>query len=165
MPGNLQDAYMAILAARPYLKAVLRPGQRLVGIMSYTYNVTVGSVATPLTLAAGPISASIETHADSDFAISDISACLRTGANGDMKVNRNVTLQIEDLQTGKRFYNRPTVLGLVSGGGGFPFVWPATRLVRANSPIQFTAQNRDTATDYLDLFVALGGTRLFYAER
>ena len=52
----------------------------------------------------------------------------------------------------------------MAGGGGFPFIFPAPRVIRPNTNLLLTALNRDTAQNYVQMFLTLGGTRIFYAE-
>lgn len=163
-PMNIfQAKALEIVASSAYINAIRRPGRRLVGIRPYIYNVTVGA-QTPLTLANGLVTQTIDTQADSDFALAYLSACVNISVNGDMKVNRNLLLQITDTTTGKNWYNIPTVMTLVAGGGGFPFVYPAQRVIPANTTLLFGVQNRDATQDYNNAFLSLGGIRLFYAS-
>lgn len=158
-----QQKYLEIVANSDYIKSVRKPGRTIVGIESFVYNVVIGTAAVPLTLANGAVQATLETQADSDFVLTYLSACANITANDDMRFNRNITLQIQDTSTGKLFFNVPTVMTLVAGGGGFPFVFPAPRVIDANTTLLFTAQNRDTAQNYNQAFLSLGGTRIFYA--
>lgn len=159
-----QRKYMEIVATSPYLASVLKAGRQVIGFETFVYDATIGTAALPLTLANGPQTTTIETHSDSDFVLSYLSACVNITANGDMKFNRNLTLQIQDTSTGKLFFNVPSVMTLVAGGGGFPFVYPAPRVINANVTLQLTAQNRDSGQDYNQMFVAMSGTRIFYAN-
>lgn len=160
--NDFQAQYLQLLLSSPYMRSVLKPGRRVRSIETYVYNGVIGTAAVPLTLANGAQTATIDILADSDFVIDYLSACVNVTANGDMKVNRNLTLQIQDLSTGKNFFSQPTVVTLVAGGGGFPFIFPAPRVVNANASLLLTAQNRDTGTNYNQMFVSLGGTRIFY---
>lgn len=161
--NDFQQKYLQILADSPYIRSVAKPGRTILGIETYVYNATVGTAAIPLTLANGAVTATLDTQADSDFVLTYLSASVNITANGDMKVNRNLTLQIQDTSTGKLFFNNPTVMTLVAGAGGFPFIFPAPRVINANTTLLFTVQNRDTTQDYNQAFLALGGSRIFYA--
>jgi hypothetical protein len=161
MSGNLdvfQRKYFEVLANSDYIRSIRKPGRELIGLRSYIYNVVVG----PSLLLNVPISTTLETQADSDFALAYLSASANQSANADMQFNRNLTLQIQDLSTGKLFFSAPTVMTLVTGGGGFPYVFPVPRVVNANSQLLFTVNNRDTAVNYNQAFLSLGGIRLFY---
>jgi hypothetical protein len=160
--NDFADRYFALTNQDPYIQSVARPGQTITKKMPYNYGVVVGNATTPLTLFAGTITQTMITLADSDFVMSGLSAGVNITANSDMKFNRNITLQIQDLSTGKFFFSQPTVVTLVAGGGGFPLIYPAPRVIRPNSTLLFSAQNRDTAQDYLSLFITLCGTRIFY---
>lgn len=161
--NDIQKRYLELAAQSPYLRSVLTPGRQVVDFQSFVYNATIGTAALPLTLANGAQNANLEIQADSDFALTYLSACVNIAANGDMKVNRNLTLQIQDTATGKLFFSQPTVVTLAAGGGGFPFIYLNRRVIRANTTLLLTAQNRDTGQDYNQMFVALGGTRIYYA--
>jgi hypothetical protein len=161
MANDFAQRYLDLTNQDPYIQSVARPGAVIVKKMSYVYNVVIGQPQ-PLTLAALTVNASLTTLADSDFVLTYLSACVNITPAGDMKVNRNLTLQIQDTSTGKFFFSAPTVMSLVAGAGGFPFVFPAPRVIRPNTTLQLSAQNRDTAQDYNNMFVALGGTRIFY---
>ncbi len=153
-----EQKYFEYLQSSPYIQSVKRPGREIVAMETYTYDLVVGG---PLNLNVD-VSNTLITHADSDFIFAMLSASLNISANGDMKYNRNVTLQIQDQSTGKFFFNQPTVITLVGGGGGFPFVYPSPRVVNPNTGLQFTVRNRDTAQNYNQAFFAMLGTRIFY---
>jgi hypothetical protein len=148
----------------PYIQSVARPGQTIIKKMPYEYGAVIGTAAAPLTFANGALTATIITLADSDFILTSLAVCVNIAVNGDMKFNRNLTLQIQDTSTGKFFFSAPTVTSLVAGGGGFPFIFPAPRVIRPNTGLLLTGQNRDTAQAYNQMFITLGGTRIFYAE-
>lgn len=161
--NDFADRYFALSNQDPYIQSVARPGQTIVKKMPYNYGVTVGDAATPLTLAAGPVSKTLTTLADSDFIMTGIAGEVILDANSDGKFNRNLTLQVQDTSTGKFFFSAPTVITLVVGGGGFPLIYPAPRVIRPNTGLLFTMQNRDTGQNYLSAFLTIVGTRLFYA--
>lgn len=162
MQDEFQARYLQLLQDSPYIKSVARSGRAIVGIQYYAYNVQVGSIAAPLLLNVSQLGL-IEFQADSDFAISYMAGSVRNAA-GDVNVyNANVTLQIQDLATGKLFFNTPVVFPLVTGAGGFPFVLPAPRVVNPNSSLQVTVTNRDTANTYSGFFLSLHGVRIYYA--
>lgn len=162
--NDFAQRYFELSNQDPYIQSVVRPGATLVKKMSYVYDTVIGTAARPLSLANGAVSVSLTTLADSDFALTWLSASVQTSVNSDMKFNRNLTLQILDTSNGKSFFSQPTVVTLVAGAGGFPFRFPAPRVIRPNVTLTLTAQNRDTAQDYFEMFVALGGTRYFYAS-
>lgn len=160
-PASIQAKYLELLSNSPYIASVRKPGRTIIGMETYVYNVVVGTAGS-LTLGTD-VQATLETQSDSDFVLSYLSACVNITANGDMKSNRNLTLQIQDTSTGKLFFNVPTVMTLVAGGGGFPFIFPAPRVINANATLLFTVRNRDATTNYNQAFLSLGGTRIFYA--
>lgn len=156
--------YFDLTNQDPYIQSVARPGQVIIKKMPYEYGAVIGGPAPklPLTLANGTVTEPLTTLADSDFVFTSLAAGVNLTANGDLKFNRNLTLQIQDAATGKVFFNVPTVSSLVAGGGGFPFIFPAPRVIRPNTTLILSARNRDTSTNYNAMFVVLGGTRIFY---
>lgn len=161
-----QARYIEILNNSPYVASVRKPGREIVDIAYYAYNGRVGTDAVPL--ANGVAQAqTFDTQSDSDFVLSFISATVQETAGGPMQYNDNVQLQIQDLSTGKLFFNVPTTLGLVSGAGGFPLVLPAPRVLNPNTAIAITAINRDPVVNGgagpVGLYYAFHGTRIFYA--
>jgi len=162
--SDFAQRYFELSNQDPYVQSVIRPGQLLVKRMPFEYGAVVGGPAPdqPLTLAAGPVQETMITLADSDFVLTSLSICVNITVNGDMKFNRNLTIQIQDTSTGKRFFSAPTVTSLVGGGGGFPFIFPAPRVIRPNTGLLITAQNRDTALNYNAMYVTFGGSRFFY---
>lgn len=160
---DFAQKYLEVIASTPYLQSVARPGRQIVKLETFTYNVAIGTAAQPLTLANGSVTATMTTQADCDFAFAYLSGGVNITANGDLKFNRNLTLQIRDQSTGKLFFNQDTLMALVVGGGGFPYVFPAPRVVLPNASLLFTARNRDTATDYNQMSLALTGTKIYYA--
>jgi hypothetical protein len=161
--SSFDQRYFELSNADPYIQSVARPGQTIVKKMPYEYGVVIGSAATPLAVGA-TIQAMLITLADSDFILTSLAIGYNLTANSDLKFNRNLTIQIQDTSTGKTFFNVPTVTSLVAGGGGFPFIFPAPRVIRPNTGLLLTAANRDTITNYYQMFVTLGGTRIFYAS-
>lgn len=165
------DRYAELSNQDPYIQSVKRAGQNILKKMPYEYGGIVGGplsaagvATTPLTLAAGAVQTTVSMQADSDFVLTSLAVAVNITANGDMKFNRNLTLQIQDTSTGKFFFSAPCVTSLVGGGGGFPFIFPAPRVLRPNIVLLLTGQNRDTAVNYNAMFVTLGGTRIFYDD-
>jgi hypothetical protein len=167
MPAtDFETRALQIAAASPYLAGALRPGRAIADMQYYAYNLRIGTVAAPLTVDV-PFTGDIQTQADSDFVATFLSGCIQEVENGAMAYNDNVALQIQDLWTGKLWFNVPTSLSLVTGAGGFPFVLTSPRLIPPNSALRFTAINRDAivnaAAGPVGLFLAVHGTRVFYA--
>jgi hypothetical protein len=159
---DFADRYFQLTNQNPYIQSVIRPTGTLVKKIPFTYDAVIGTAAVPLTLANGQISTYLSTLSDSDFVLTSISACMNQTANSDMKSNRNVSLQVLDTSTGKTFFSAAGVVSLVAGGGGFPLIGAAPRVIRPNTVLQLFGQNRDTTTDYYQMFVSLNGSRLFY---
>lgn len=162
---ELQSRYLDVLNNSPYMKSILQPGKRANEIEYYCYNGQLGTAAVPLAPNV-PQTITFDTQADSDFAVTFMTGAVQEITGAGMAFNDNVAIQFTDTSTGKTFFNRPTVMGLVTGAGGFPFVLPAPRIIRPNTTIQVTAINRDTVVNGgagpVTLFYALHGTRIFY---
>lgn len=162
-----QDRFLQIAMQSPYLQSVLKPGRTVTNIEYYAYNVTVGSVAAPLANGI-PQTATFDTQSDSDFAIAFLSAAVTETVNGVVVYNDNVALQIQDTSTGKFFFNTDTVIGLVTGAGGFPFVLPASRVINPNTTIAVRATNRDAFVNGgagpVGVTLVMHGSRIFYAN-
>lgn len=159
--NEFQSRYLEILKNSPYIQSIAKPGRTIQNIEYYCYNIAIGTAAAPLVLNV-PQTATIETQADSDFAATFLSGSVQETANALAVFNWNLTLQIQDLSNGKLFFNIPTVMGLVTGAGGFPFVLPAPRVINPNSSLAITVMNRDTVINPISAFVAIHGTRIYY---
>lgn len=167
--ADFQSKYLQILTSSPYLANVLKPGRTVADVQYYAYNGVIGFAASGVNLLpAVPQTETFDTQADSDFVLTFISAAVQETTGGPMAYNDNVALQIQDLSTGKFFFNVPTVIGLVTGAGGFPFVLPAPRVFNPNTAIAVSATNRDTIVNagagLVNLFYAFHGSRIFYAN-
>ena len=163
MATKFETRYLQLLQNSPYIQSVARPGMQIARINYYAYNIIIGSAAVPL-VAGVPQQGTITTQSDSDFAVTYLSACCENAANGPMSFGNNLTLQIQDTSTGKFFFNQAAPLILVSGGGGFPYVFPAPRVVNPNSGLLITALNRDTNVSPIGCYVAMHGVRIWYAS-
>lgn len=161
--NDFSDRYFALTNQDPYIQSVARPGQTITKKSPYSYGFVIGDATAPLNLGVS-VSRTLITLADSDFVMTSLAAEVIQDANSDGKFNRNLTLQIQDTSTGKFFFSQPTVMSLIAGGGGFPLMYPAPRVIRPNTGLLFTVTNRDTAQNYLSMFVTLGGSRLFYGS-
>jgi hypothetical protein len=158
--------YQQIVASSPYIRAVAQPGRPILRTQYYCYPIVIGALSVPAQVLAlnTDVTGVIETQSDSDFVLGYMSAAVQDNATGVLFVNRDVTLQITDQSTGKNFFSQPVVMGLVAGAGGFPYVFPSPRVVKPNTGIAVTVRRRDTANAYSNFFLALHGTRIFYAN-
>lgn len=167
--ADFQAAYLRIMQNSPYLASVLKPGRAVVDVQYYAYNGVVGFASSGANLLPNVTqTTTFDTQADSDFVLTFISACAQETTGAPMSYNDNLALQIQDLSTGKFLFNVPTVMGLVTGAGGFPFVLPAPRLFNPNTTIAVSATNRDTIVNagagLVNFFYAFHGSRIFYAS-
>lgn len=160
--SKFEQKYLDILNASPFIRAFAKPGRRVVRAQYFDYNTRIGSAASPLALNV-PQLGNIETQADSDFVATYMTAGVLQLATSVMTFNRNVAFQVQDLSTGKNFFSQATIMGLLAGAGGFPYVFPAPRVINPNTNLAITVTNRDTATNYEGFFIAFHGMRLFYA--
>lgn len=166
MPNAFQTKYQQIVNASPYIQSVKRPGEEIDRTSYYAYNTVIGAASQPaivLTLNTARTLV-IETQADSDFVCAGLSAAVQNSLvnGGSLVVGRDVTLQIQDLGSGKNFFSAPTIISLVTGAGGFPYLFPSPRVLKPNTQLAVTVMNRDTANAYENVFVAIHGTRIWY---
>jgi hypothetical protein len=156
--------YLQLVASSEYIRAVAQPGRPIRSVQYYVYNLVMGTLAVPAQVLAlnTDVTSVIETQADSDFVLSYMSAAAQATVSENLFVNRDITIQLQDLSTGKFFFSAPIVMGLVAGAGGFPYVFPSPRVIRPNTGLAVTIRRRDTVNAYSNFFLALHGTRIFY---
>lgn len=162
MANEFQARYLEILKGSPYIQSVAKPGRQIVNIEYYSYNTRIGTVAAPLLNGVAQTS-TIETQADSDFVIAYTSFCSQDIDNASLSFNQTFLLQMQDQSSGKFFYNVPVLSSLVAGGGGFPFVNPAPRVLNPNTNLLVSVTNQNPNINPVGAFIALHGQRIYYA--
>ena len=119
---------------------------------------TNGTVAPPAT---------ITIQADSDFAWQKTAYFVTTSAHAGIQQNARclpeIAVQFQNSGSGRLQYDRALPLGAIAGDGQFPFILPNTEILKAKTTFQMTAANYGT-TDYINLYVTLIGTKIFYEE-
>lgn len=155
--NDFERRVMDVVQSASYLNLVRRQDQKILAIDYFAYNVTVSDVAA----AGGVGSGIIQVQSDSDFAMVYMSGAV-TDQVPAFVANPLSTVQVTDTGSGKTFYSAPTLFGNVFGGGGFPFLLPAPRVVAPQTNIKFDVTNISAATVY-DYYFSLMGARIFYA--
>lgn len=160
--ADFRQAYIDMLAASPYIVSLARKGATIIDMENYTYEVVLGSTLAPLN-SGTTLTAQLVTQGDSDFVLESLSTCVNLTPDTDMSFNKNILLQIQDLNTGKFFFPDPTPMALASGQGGAPFIFVAPRVISPNGTLNFSVTNRDLSTNYNQFFIAMQGIKLYYA--
>jgi hypothetical protein len=160
--NDFERRYLDILQRTDYISSVARPGKQIVNIDYFAYTLRIGTDAVPIannTTAQG----TIEMQSDSDFVLSYISGGCQSAVNGPMQTNLSVLLQMQDTGSGKTYFNTPTLMPLVCGAGGFPFLLPAPRVLNPNTNLLISASNI-TGANVFGVYIVLHGARIFYAS-
>lgn len=139
-----------------YLAAYARDSKKIVNIEYFTYNVNTGALA-----AGAGTQSIIQIQSDSDFVMQYMSGVAAV-AGGSVDALPNVTVQITDTGSGKTLFSNPTILGLVMGAGGFPFLMPAPRVFAPNTNVKFDLVNQ-SGTNYGSVSLSMIGARIYYA--
>jgi len=160
--NDFERRYLDILQRTDYISAVARPGKQIVNIDYFVYNVRIGTDAAPIPN-NGTGQGLIEIQSDSDFVLTYISGGNQLAVNGPLVFNYSALLQMQDTGSGKTFFNTPTLMPLVCGAGGFPFLLPSPRVLNPNTNLLITVNNI-SGVDLFGCYIALHGSRIFYAS-
>lgn len=137
-----------------FLASVAREGQKIVKIENFAYNAQIGSVASPIAFGASG-QAFINFQADSDFVIMYMS--------GDALGTTQCTVQITDTGSSRTFFNEPTLMSLVLGTSGWPYLLPTPKVVAPSTNLKIDLNNISAATAMTGAFFSFGGGRIYYA--
>jgi len=167
MPNSVTQQYIDLVNSTPYLQSIARNGKRIVEVEQYTYLLSIGSASAGganILLSGGTFRGIVTTQGDSDFVVETLAVELAAATATDVfsVYGRNVTLQIQDLKTGKFLYSQPTIYSLLGGAGGMPFTFFTPHVMPPNTVLQATIQNRDQ-NNYAAFFCAFQGFKVFYA--
>ncbi len=159
MPPPYAQRALQISEMNDYLPDFLRPNQQVLSVENFSYN--VGPVAIAAAAAAAGVAATVNlvTQSDSDFLLVNFSALVRNEPYYDDFPA--CLLQITDQGSGKTFFNQPSLLFLIAGNQGFPFVLPTPRLIMPNTNLKFDFTNLGIAQSF---YVTLTGLRIYYAD-
>jgi len=155
--NDFERRVLDVVQSASYIDAVRRKDQKILAIDYFAYNVNIADVPA----ATGTGSGIIQVQSDSDFALVYMSAGV-TDQVPAFVANPMALAQVTDTGSGKTFFSAPALFGLVFGGGGFPFLLPAPRVVAPNTNIKIDVSNFSAATVY-DFYFSLMGARIYYA--
>lgn len=140
-----------------FLSSVARKGQKIVRIEPFAYSVTITGANGAVIAAGAQAQGRIQFQSDSDFVIVSLGGDTIKTAGGA------ATIQITDNGSGYTFFNQPTMMTLVCGTNGFPFIFPVPKVVEpsTNVTVDLTNVGTDTITRADFSFI---GERIFYAN-
>lgn len=161
--NEFQRKYLDILAQSDYISSVARPGKKILNIDYYAYNARIGTDAVPVAATGGVGQAQVQIQADSDFVLSYISGGAQQTANDTINSAQSILVQMTDTGSGKKYFNQPTLLPIMAGQGGYPFMLPAPRVLNPNTILQIDVQNLMNIS-FVGIFFAFHGARIFYAS-
>lgn len=137
-------------------------------IDNYSYVISYHSETALITQA--PMTFPLLMDTDSDFVMTSMSGqtgYVNNASSGVTESGGAMLLQILDQLSGRTYFNIPTMMPLVCGDGGFPFLMPSPRIVYARGILQVTAQSAFDITPsgsagFNRFYLSLNGSRIFY---
>lgn len=159
--NDFERRLLDVMQNSNYIAAVARSNANILGIDTFSYNLgpNQGLAAVP---ALGSASALAQIQADSDFALTYMSASVvQAGVINTLPV---ATIQVTDTGTGKTFYSAPTLIGLVTGNLGFPFLLPSPRVIAPNVNLKVDVTNVVAGAVAMDFFITFIGARIYYGS-
>lgn len=160
--NDFQRRFLDILQTSQYIASVARKGQTIVAIDYFGYNVQITNAGAAIATGA-TVSAFIQIQADSDFVASYVAGNVLNAAGTAITANPVCTIQMTDTGSGKTFFSNPTLFGMVTGSGGFPFLLSAPRVLAPNTNVKIDFTN-NTGANVASAYVALLGARIYYAS-
>ena len=160
--NEFQRRALDILNQTDYISSVAKPGRTIVNIDYFAYTLRLGTDAVPVPLLT-PTQGLMEMQSDSDFVATFVSGGQQLTAGAPLSFNGPVLLQFVDTGSGKSWFNTPTLMPLVCGAGGFPFLLPSPRVLNPNTNLEITASIIGPDT-MVGIYVVLHGSRIFYAS-
>ncbi len=160
--NDFERRFLDILQTSQYIAGVARQGGKIVAIDYFAYNTKIDSNGSAIPDDA-TVSGFLQVQADSDFVMSYIAADAIDAAGTAVLDDPVITAQITDTGSGKTFFSNPTLLSLVTGKGGFPFLLPAPRVVNPNTNIKVDITNR-TGANVTAVYISFIGARIYYAN-
>lgn len=143
-----------------YVATFADPARRIVDIEPWSY-VIDGETLTANITAAAPQTFLTPMAGDADFVMSATSGFARAQGSTVMIVNAAVLVQILDLSSGRTFFNQATPLPFLAGAGGFPYLLPGPRVIKARSTLKTTALSAQVQT-FTGFYMAFHGARIWY---
>lgn len=145
------------------------PTRRLLLIEPYTYTVDfMVPLAGATRIRPGvPFATDVIMDSDSDFVMTDISAgSLMNFAVAQTKLQWNpaLLLQITDKSAGRTYFNTPTLLPLVAGFNGFPFILASPRVLKPRTTLHLDVMTAttDNNAQYFGFFLCFHGAKIYY---
>lgn len=143
-----------------YVATFADPARRLVDIEPYAY-VIDGEVLPANITAAAPQSFITQMAGDSDFLMTYISGFGRPAGNTTLTVNPALLVQILDQSSGRTFFSGPAPMPMIAGQGGFPFLLPGPRVIKARSSLKTTAISAQVQA-FSGFYMTFFGARMWY---
>ncbi len=160
--NDFERRYLDILQRTDYISSIARPGKQIVNIDYFVYDIRIGTDAVPIPNGASG-QGNVEIQSDSDFVMTYMSGGIQNAVNGALSFNFAALLQLQDTVSGKTYFNTPTLMALVMGAGGFPFLLPAPRVLNPNTNLPSTVTNISGGNSF-GAYLAFHGARIFYAS-
>lgn len=116
--------------------------------------------------ALGPLAPGIsgqttfQIRQDADFELQKLSF-VGVNAGGQAVLALQVTVQVEDPASGRKFFDGPVPLSGVFGSGQFPFILPVTMMLEAGTMYLVTLSNVHAATTYNTLLLDFIGVNVY----
>ena len=143
-----------------YVATFADPSRQIVDIDTYTYTIDGDVLSANITQTA-PQVFNTQMVGDCDFVLFYLSAFARINGQQVMTVNPAILVQIAEPTTGRTFFAGPSPLPLVAGQGGFPFLLPGPRVIRARSQLQATFISAQ-AQAFSGIYFCYHGARIWY---
>ena len=158
--NEFQRKLLDEVATNDYIAAFADPKREILAIDNYSYSVRFGDDGLVINDTAERVR-NLDMDTDSTFIMTYISGCARAAGVEPLIYNPSVLVQITDQSSMKSYFNRPTLMPLIAGAGGFPFLTGSPRIVAPRSTLKITAIAATTqAFTYVNL--SFGGGRIFY---
>lgn len=157
---DFQIRLLSVMQNSSFIAAVARQDREILGIDYFGYNAGPQQYSTLSQIAVGASTTTlVPVQADSDFVLTYFSAAA-IQANA-LVTNPLMTIQLTDTGTGKTFFSSSTLVGLISGNNGFPFVLPAPRVIAPNVNVKIDV-NLIAGAGPMDLWLSFLGARVYY---
>lgn len=159
--NDFERRLLDIVKNSSYIASVARADQRIVNIDYFSYNIRLGTTVAAIANGA-TVSGFAQIQADSDFVLTYIAGDVLNAAGNAINTLASALLQITDTGSGKTFFSEPTLFGMVTGRGGFPFLLPSPRVINPNTNLKVDFTN-NTGGVVPGAFISFMGARVYYA--
>lgn len=166
--NEFERTLLDVIGFTDYIAAFAQPNRQIALIDNYGYSVDYTSAAAPVNDATVR-TFNIVMDTDSDFILTQVSGAALvpndpinpTGVTF-LRYNPAILVQITDNYSQKTWFNIPTLLPLIAGAGGFPFILPSPRIIPPRTTVTVTAQGAGSGEVFPSFFLTLNGSRIFY---